>query len=127
MSDIHIPATRQTPEIDFAFSRNTLKISGEAYPENAVTFFEPLNAAVEDYLKTGSDPVHVEFDLRYLNSAATKMLFKLGGILNTAAEHRKIHLSFVVVEDDEMVQDLGADFKADYSWIDFQFVEVALG
>lgn len=126
MSDIHIAGSRQTPTIDFAFSQHSLKISGEAYPENAVTFFEPLNAAVEEYLKSGSEPVHVSFELRYLNSAATKMLFKLGGILNAAAEHRKVHLKFHVVEDDEMIQDLGADFQADYSWIDFEFIETAL-
>jgi len=126
MSDIHIPGTRQTPTVDFRFSEHFLKLSGEAYPENAVTFFEPLNAAVEAYLAASSEPVNVEFDLRYLNSAATKMIFKLGGILNKAAEHRSVSLRFVVVEDDEMVQDLGADFQTDYSWINFQFVEVAL-
>lgn len=126
MTDIHIPGTRQTPTVDFRFSEHSLKLSGEAYPENAVTFFEPLNAAVEAYLAEGDAPVSVEFDLRYLNSAATKMIFKLGGVLNKAAERRKISLRFLVVEDDEMVQDLGADFKADFSWIDFQFVEMAL-
>jgi hypothetical protein len=127
MQDFALPSTRQTPSIELAFSAHRLRIAGEAYPENAVAFFDPILDQVSAYLAEGaSAPVEVELELRYLNSASTKMVFKLVGLLDQAAgKGRKVQLRFVVLEDDEMLQDLGADMRADFTWLDFEFVEVA--
>ena len=40
MQDFVLPPTRQTPAIELAFSAHRLRIAGDAYPENAVAFFE---------------------------------------------------------------------------------------
>jgi hypothetical protein len=127
MQDISLPSTRQTPAIDLAFSSHRLRIAGEAYPENAVAFFEPILEQIRGYLAEGHEqPLEAELELRYLNSASTKMVFKLVGLLDQAASRgRRVHLRFLVLDDDEMLQDLGADMKTDFSWLDFEFVEVA--
>jgi hypothetical protein len=127
MSDIQIPGTRQTPAVDFRFSANSLSLTGEAYPENATAFFDPLLDAINAYLaKGGSDPITMQLSLLYLNSASTKMVFKLVAPLDQAASKgRPVRLNFVVHEDDEMLRELGEDMHADYSWIDFNFVETA--
>ena len=54
------------------------------------------------------------------------MVFKLVAPLDQAASAgRKVTLNFAVHEDDEMLRELGEDMHADYSWIDFNFVETA--
>ena len=73
-----------------------------------------------------TQPLEAELELRYLNSASTKMVFKLVGLLDEAAgKGRQVRLRFVVLEEDEMLQELGADMRADFTWLDFEFVEVA--
>ena len=128
MQNLSIPATRQTPAVELNVAEHRLRIAGEAYPENAVSFFEPVLKALASYIAQGAtQPLEVEFELRYLNSASTKMVFKLAGLLDqAAAKGRPVHLRFLVLEYDEILQDLGADMKADYTWLDFEFVEAAL-
>ena len=64
MSDIQIPGARQTPAVDFRFSAHYLSLKGEAYPENANTFFDPLIEALNAYLaKGGGEPITVELSL----------------------------------------------------------------
>jgi hypothetical protein len=127
MQDFVLPATRQTPAIELAFSAHRLRIAGEAYPENAVAFFEPVLEQLRGYLaEEASQPIEAELELRYLNSASTKMVFKLAGLLDAAAgKGRQVRLRFLVLEEDEMLRELGADMQADYSWLDFEFVEIA--
>jgi hypothetical protein len=128
MQDFVIAATRQTPAIELRAAENRLRIAGEAYPENAVSFFEPVLKAVGEHLALARpETFEAEFELRYLNSASTKMVFKLAGLLDqAAAKGRPVHVRFLVLEDDEILQDLGADMRADYTWVDFEFVEMSL-
>ena len=127
MQNMIIPATRQTPAIELYFSEHRLRIAGEAYPENALSFFDPVLKAIAAYLaQPNAAPLEVELELRYLNSASTKMVFKLASMLDqAAAKGRPVHVRFVVLEDDEILQELGADMKADLNWLDFEFVEAA--
>ena len=127
MQDFVLHASRQTPAVELAFSGHRIRIAGEAYPENAVSFFEPILDQLRAYLARPADaPIEAELELRYLNSASTKMVFKLVGLLDQAASAgREVRLRFVVLDDDEMLQELGADIRADYSWLDFEFVEPA--
>jgi hypothetical protein len=126
MSDIKITATRQTPEISFEFSRNHLLMTGEVYPENAVAFFTPLTQAVSDYLnRSGDVPVTFVLGLKYMNSASTKMVFQLMGMLNKAASGgRKITLEFRHDPDDDMMIEFAVDMKADYVWLTVELLEV---
>jgi hypothetical protein len=127
MDDLHIPGTRQSPAVDFRFSEHRFRMQGEAYPENASAFFEPLISVVGAYAARPSDaPVRVELRLRYLNSASTKLLFKWVGVWDKLAETgRKVKLMFETAPDDEVLQEFGEDLKADFSWIDFEIVEIA--
>lgn len=127
MSDLYVKATRQSPEVDFRFSENLLSLKGEAYPENAVSFFTPLTQAVANYLGSGGQaPVLVRLDLRYLNSASTKMLFQFIGVLDKAASTgRNITIEFAYESDDDMLMEFAEDLKHDFTWVDIQLSELA--
>ena len=127
MDDLHIPGTRQSPAVDYWFSEHRFRMQGEAYPENATAFFEPLTQIAFAYAARPSEaPVRVELRLRYLNSASTKLLFKWVGVWDRLAETgRPVRLTFETAADDEVLQEFGEDLKADFSWIDFEIVEIA--
>jgi hypothetical protein len=127
MDDLHIPGTRQSPAVDYWFAEHRFRMQGEAYPENASAFFDPLIGVAGAYAAQASEaPVRVELRLRYLNSASTKLLFKWVGVWDKLAETgRPVHLTFETAPDDEVLQEFGEDLKADFSWIDFEMVEIA--
>ena len=127
MDDLHIPGTRQSPAVDFWFSQHRFRLQGEAYPENATAFFEPLTQLAAAYAARPSEaPVQVELRLRYLNSASTKLLFKWVSVWDKLAETgRPVRLTFETAPDDEVLQEFGEDLKTDFSWLDFEIVEIA--
>ena len=116
MQDIQIAGTRRDPGRRFPLlAGDRLAMSGEAYPENAASFFDPLLAALAAYLgQVGGRPVLAELALRYLNSASTNMLFRLIGLLDRAAEGgRPVTLRFAVHPEDEVLREFVEDLKAD--------------
>jgi hypothetical protein len=127
MDDLFIAGSRHSPEVDFRFSQHSLRIAGEAYPENATAFFGPLIQACDAYLKESGDaPVTIDLALRYLNSASTKLLFQFVGLFDRAASTgRKVNIVFRHDPEDDMLIEFAQDLSADYSWVDMQLVETA--
>lgn len=125
MTDIYIPATSDTPEINFRFSNNTLSMSGEAYPENGVEFFRPILRQLQSHLKSlNGDAIEFNFQLTYFNSVSTKVFYSMFELLN---EYAKAHPNCVLLnwhhdEEDDTILELGQDIQEDFTWIDFNAV-----
>jgi hypothetical protein len=126
MNDLLIPASRQTPEIDFRFSQHRLSMRGECYPENAAMFFAPLAKTMVEYLAASGDtPTTFVFGLKYMNSASTKMVYNVIGLLNDAASKgRKIVLECEHHPEDDVAIELAQDMAADFSWLDVKTLEL---
>lgn len=128
MTDIYIPATSDTPEINFKFSSNTLSMTGEAYPENGVEFFRPILRQLQSHLTSlNGDAIEFNFQLTYFNSVSTKIFFSMFELLN---EYAKAHPNCVLLnwhhdEDDDTILELGQDIQEDFTWIDFNAVVLA--
>lgn len=128
MTDLYLPATSDTPEIDFKFSSNTLRMSGEAYPENGVEFFRPILRQLQSHLKSlNGDTIEFNFQLTYFNSVSTKIFFSMFELLN---EYAKAHPSCVLLnwyhdEEDDTILELGQDIQEDFTWIDFNAIVLA--
>ncbi|MBL6986655.1 MAG: DUF1987 domain-containing protein [Methylobacter sp.] len=128
MTDIYIPATSDTPEINFKFSNNTLSMSGEAYPENGVEFFRPILRQLQSHLKSlNGDSVEFNFKLTYFNSVSTKIFYSMFELLN---EYAKNHPNCVLLnwhhdEEDDTILELGQDVQEDFTWIDFNAIVLA--
>ncbi|MDP1771187.1 MAG: DUF1987 domain-containing protein [Methylobacter sp.] len=128
MTDIYIPATSDTPEINFKFSNNTLSMSGEAYPENGVEFFRPILRQLQSHLKSlNGDAVEFNFKLTYFNSVSTKIFYSMFELLN---EYAKAHPNCVLLnwhhdEEDDTILELGQDIQEDFTWIDFNAIVLA--
>jgi hypothetical protein len=117
MQDITIPATAETPEVKFLFSEHQISFVGESYPENAMAFYAPLRAGLQNYLAQVSDqtPVEVHFSLKYFNSSSTKLLRSLISLLNDAAHSGK-HITAHWYHDpeDDMMLEFGEDLQDEF-------------
>ena len=51
MEDYSINATKATPAINFNLQTGILSINGRSIPEDSVSFFEPLQNIVRQYLE----------------------------------------------------------------------------
>lgn len=117
MQDLYIPATAETPEVKFEYSRHTLRIEGESYPENAMAFFAPLRAGLQSYLAQVTDqaPVEVHFSLKYFNSSSTKLLRSLISMLNESARSGvRITAHWYHDPEDDMMLEFGHDLQDEF-------------
>ena len=117
MEDLHIPASNETPEIRFEFSRHCLSMHGESYPENAMSFYGPIRSSLQNYLEKLPADGHVEVNigLRYFNSSSTKLIRALIGMLDQAASHGPtISVDWLHDADDDMMLEFGIDLKEEH-------------
>ena len=119
--------TSLTPEVNFNFATHHLSLKGEAYPENAASFFNPLLEKVSSYLDSISDEtITFDVDLTYFNSAATKMLFRLFGLLNEAGQNgNTVILNWYHDEVDLTSLEFGYDIKEEFLELEFNAVPIS--
>lgn len=120
MDNLILKGTKTTPDVEMRFDQHFISMKGEAYPENAVAFFGKLVEELRKYLAlTGSGKLRVEMNLKYLNSASTKMLYKFVEELNLAAKKgRSVELAWCFESDDSMLQEFGEDLRDAFGSID---------
>ena len=120
MDNLILKGTKTTPEVEMRFDQNFISMKGESYPENAVLFFGKLIEELRKYLAApNAAKLRVEMNLKYLNSASTKMLYKFVEELNSAARKgRSMDLAWCFESDDSMLQEFGEDLKDAFGSID---------
>uniref|UniRef100_E6QRA6 SiaC family regulatory phosphoprotein domain-containing protein n=1 Tax=mine drainage metagenome TaxID=410659 RepID=E6QRA6_9ZZZZ len=122
MNNFYIKATEDSPEVNFDFDNHILHIAGEAYPENAVKFFYPIITNLNNYLQATSErEIAVNFHLIYFNSASTKMLHSIFGLLNKNAQSNMNHIvvNWHHDEEDDTVLEFCMELKEDFHWLEF--------
>jgi len=121
MENIKISATDRTPEIDFNFQENILRIKGESYPENVNEFYDEILGKLKSYLSELSD-IKVEFNIEfiYFNSSTAKVLMELFDLMEETAENgNNITVNWVYEEDDDHMEELGEEFGEDLEEANF--------
>lgn len=126
MQDIYVARTNQSPEVDFRFSEHKLKMTGEAYPENANAFFLHVLTGLENYLSsTDGQTIEFNFKLTYFNSASTKMLYNMFELLNeSSSKNNHIILNWFYDEEDDTIQEFGEGVQDDFQALEFRPVVV---
>lgn len=83
MNTLDIPQSSSTPLVRFAPDERKMLISGESYPENSFGFYAPVLDWVKEYL-SGSNELHLDIDISYMNSSSTKCVLDLLDLLEDA-------------------------------------------
>ena len=122
MTNIYIPASASSPEIDFRFDEGQLSIKGEAYPENAALFWGEVIQALRNHIEQDESrqTLTVNVTLAYFNSSSTKMLFSLFDMLNEkAATGTPVVLNWYHDEDDDTIYEFGLELCEDFTSLTF--------
>ena len=129
MENLYIPPTNETPEVRFAYSENALHVSGESYPENAMSFYGPIRASLDRYLDTTAGAGHeveAHFALKYFNSSSTKLIRLLIAMLNgAAAAGRSVVTHWYHDPDDDMMMEFGMDLREEFRMMEVRIVALA--
>lgn len=115
MESIQIPATTRTPDVSFDFASNHLKLSGESYPEDVTSFYNPLFDAIDKYLHNlSTGQCRFDFELVYFNSSSAKAIMMLMEKLEAAAETgNTVDVHWFYDPEDDTMQELGEEFGED--------------
>lgn len=128
MTLFHLSPTKETPEILIDQENLRFSMSGESYPENAMTFYGPVRNHLATLLTLPSVATHgleAHFSLRYFNSSSTKLIRALVGMLQRRAEGgSKIVVLWQHDPEDDMMAEFGEDLRDEFSAIDFHLIEI---
>ncbi len=105
MEPLIIKKTEDTPQVEFDVQKGVFALTGRSLPENAIDFYKPIFAWVEDTLRqtTGKD-IAVEIKLEYFNTASSKQIAKLFLLLESFIEQNTITIKwFYEKEDNDML------------------------
>ena len=126
MENIYLPARERSPEVDFRFNENHLSLRGEAYPEDAATFFGPLLKALASHCGTlQGQELRIDFQLIYFNTSSAKALMNLIQILEaTASDGTRVVIRWLVQEDDDVMREFGEDFSGELKHVHFELIQI---
>lgn len=106
MSDLKIPSTSATPEIDFSINQEYLRIIGVSTPVDSVEFYAPIIQWISKNENSISDNAKFEFELNYFNSSSMKALvWLLQQIEEMIMNGKSWSIHWIVVEEDEFMEE----------------------
>jgi len=122
MENLHIKATKYTPEIDLDIN-GTISLVGKSYPENTFEFYAPMMEWVKNYFTSGvADITTINIEIIYFNSSSSKLFFDLFDLLEDNEDH-KIVINWIYDEDNESALEAGEDFVEDFVKLEINLVE----
>jgi hypothetical protein len=125
MDNLHIEATKYTPDINLDAQKGILTLSGKSYPENTFDFYQSTLEWVTAYLKQGlQKKTVIEMDIIYFNSSSSKLFFDLFDLLEEAQDRgEEITVRWFYDAENENALEAGEDFKEDFVSLDFNLIQ----
>ncbi len=123
MNNLIIQDTKYTMAVDFNAQTGILSMSGNSYPEDALTFFEPLNKWIEEYIEETKGEITLNIKLNYLNSSSSKCFMDIFDILeNYSDDEGKVKVNWYYYVDDDEIKEAGEELLEDMS-LDYDLIE----
>lgn len=115
MSTFEIPATDYTPHVFEDSKTGVIWFKGEAYPENASAYFQPIMEWIRSQIAE-KQPLKLAFSLDYLNTSSTKALLDLLAILEIYHQQGgKVSVIWYYQCDLEVMKETGEELLHDFS------------
>ena len=123
MEELRIAPTRNSPEVIMT-PGGIIRIRGRSIHENVVDFFEPVEAWINEYIKTPADLTCVDINLEYFNSASAKAIIHLLQlVIYVQLKHKKFIFNWYYEEGDEDILERGQYFASVLS-VPFNFIRL---
>lgn len=125
MENLHIEATKYTPQIDLDAETGVLHFSGKSYPENTFDFYQPTMQWIKEFFEQEMiTKSRLEMDIIYFNSSSSKLFFDLFDLFEEAQEKgHTITVNWLYDAENENALEAGEDFKEDFESLDFNLIE----
>jgi hypothetical protein len=113
--DIFIPANPEemTPLIDFKII-GELRIEGKSYPEDPVTFYEPLINWIKEFKKNCPEKITMHVRLEYFNTSTSKLVLFMLKLLEDLYFQKKadVVIFWLYHKQDEDMYESGKDYQS---------------
>jgi len=123
MEPLTINKTEDTPQVEFDINKGLFVISGRSLPENAIDFYRPVFAWLDEALQSISGKsITVEVKLEYFNTASSKQIAKLFLLLENFIEKNNIAIKWFYEKEDNDMLISGSQY-AKFLNLKFEFIE----
>lgn len=109
MQVLQLTATEQTPQVILDKEKNIFEFSGRSLTDKASEFYKPVMAWMTKYAESPNPKTELMFNMEYMNTASSKVLFDLFAILQ-GIDGGKIIWCFQ--EDDEDMEETGEELSS---------------
>jgi len=118
---MHIQGTERTPEVQLVTDPLSLTIQGESFPEDVAIFYGPVINAVNALSENAKGALKVTMAMVYINSSSIKALYRIfEGVDAYRKSGNEVSVRWNVPEDDDIMEELGEDFKDRFPDLDFK-------
>ena len=112
MKELILEPKTDTPGIVFRPAVNEFRIFGKSLPEDAKEFYDPILSYLKRYKETPNTETLLEINLEYYNSASVRKLVSILNIFDKIAKKgKKVEVTWLYEETDEVMKENGIDFQ----------------
>jgi hypothetical protein len=123
MESLIIQKSEDTPQVNFNIEKGVFTIEGRSLPENAIEFYKPIFAWVEEAFEDITDKdISVELKLEYFNTASSKQIAKLFLLLENYIDENNIIVKWYYEKEDNDMLISGSQY-AKFLNLKFDFIE----
>ena len=121
---MRIEATDRTPAITLTHDPLKLVMAGESFPEDVSAFYGEVITAINQLASSSKGKLDVEMALVYNNSSSIKAMYRIFEGLDAYRQAgNEVQVNWKFEEDDDIMQELGEDFKDRFQALSFSVVQ----
>ncbi len=114
MEDLILKPKKDMLGVTCGVKTGIVKLEGTSYPEDAVSFFQPIWKWLEDYVEKIEQPITLNLKVDYINSSTTKCMFYIFEILEIYYKNGgSAKVFWYYRKNDKDIEDVGKEFKED--------------
>lgn len=121
---LEIERTNNTPYVLIDEEKGYIRLEGECYLEDILSFFTEINDWLIKYLPDPTTPLTFDCALEYFNSSTTKLLYNILYAMDRAAsDGKKVVVNWIAAKGDQMIIECGEDFREEVEHLEFNMTE----
>ncbi|MBR4268060.1 MAG: DUF1987 domain-containing protein [Bacteroidales bacterium] len=117
-----IKKTEDSPAVIMDAEKGYVCISGISWPEDALSFYNPLHDWIREYFNNPQKITNIEFKFAYFNTASAKQIAKFITTIKESMKDNKIAVKWFYEKEDSEMLKTGKRY-ANILNIDFEFIE----